>query len=60
MLASKLHRSRSMPHVNPQKLVLLKAQIEADFKRNQNQFTYSLKEDSGIESSHHSDQGQTL
>ena len=54
MLASKLHRSRSMPHVNPQKLVLLRAQIESDLKRNQ--LVYSLKEDSGIESSHHSDQ----
>ena len=54
MLASKLQRSRSMPHVNPQKLVLLRAQIESDLKRNQ--LVYSLKEDSGIETSHHSDQ----
>ena len=54
MLASKLHRSRSMPHVNPQTLVLLKTQLEAaETKRSQ--FIYALKEDSGIESSHHSD-----
>ncbi len=67
LLASRLQRSRSMPHVNPQKLFLISQhpvqladgeedQINQFSTARANNFSYQMKEDSGIESSHHSEQ----
>jgi hypothetical protein len=56
LLASKLQRSRSMPHVNPQKIFLIQTTQSQIEKSKPGPFSYQMKEDSGIESSHHSEQ----
>jgi hypothetical protein len=61
LLASKLQRSRSMPHVNPRKLMLLnpghsnQEPIQINVTSRVGHFSYQMKEDSGIDSSHHSE-----
>ena len=60
LLESKLQRSRSLPHVNPNQIFLVQttqSQIEKSKpKPKSGPFSYQMKEDSGIESSHHSEQ----
>ena len=65
LLASKLQRSRSMPHVNPRKLLLLNTKhnpthsnqepLQINVTSRVGHFSYQMKEESGIESSHHSE-----